>query len=169
MKIIKNYFKKKSDIRIIKHLKSQGTELIYPFTIHNVNNLKLGKNIYIGPSSWLILRGNLSIGDGTIIGPRLKVHTSNHNYEGDMIPYSNDYIIKDVIIGNYVWVGADVTILPGIKIGDGAIIGACSCVTKNVPDLAIVGGNPAQILKYRDKNNFNKSLKDGKFYQQNKF
>ena len=56
---------------------------------------------------------------------------------------------KKIIIGNDVWIGANATILPGIEIGNGAIIGAGSVVTKNVPDYAIAVGNPANVIKYR--------------------
>lgn len=57
--------------------------------------------------------------------------------------------IKEIYIGNDVWIGANASILAGVSIGDGAIIGAGSVVTKDVPDYAIVAGNPARILKYR--------------------
>ena len=56
---------------------------------------------------------------------------------------------KEVIIGDDVWIGSDVTILPGVKIGNHSIIGACSVVTKDVPEYAIVAGNPAKVKKYR--------------------
>ncbi len=55
----------------------------------------------------------------------------------------------DTIVGNDVWIGYDSTIMPGVTIGNGAIIASKSVVTKNVPDYCIVGGNPAQIVKYR--------------------
>jgi len=55
----------------------------------------------------------------------------------------------DTIIGNDVWIGHDVTIMPGVKIGSGAIIGAKAVVTKDVPDYAIVGGNPARLIRKR--------------------
>jgi acetyltransferase-like isoleucine patch superfamily enzyme len=55
----------------------------------------------------------------------------------------------DVVIGNDVWIGFGATILSGVTIGDGAAIGACSVVTRNVPSYAIVGGNPAQVIRYR--------------------
>lgn len=65
-------------------------------------------------------------------------------------PKAGDLPYKgDTIIANDVWVGYDATILPGVKIGNGAIIAAKSVVTKDVPDYAVVGGNPAKIIKYR--------------------
>ncbi len=78
------------------------------------------------------------------------MHTSNHNYTGELLPYDAAYIAKEVTIGENVWIGSDVTILPGVTIGEGCVIGACSVVTKDVPSLAIIGGNPAKIIKYRD-------------------
>jgi acetyltransferase-like isoleucine patch superfamily enzyme len=110
------------------------------------------------------LRGILHIGSGTIIGPRVKVHTSNHNYEGEMLPYDDRYLVKDVFIGDNVWIGSDVTIMPGVHIGEGAIIGACSCVTKDIPPFAIVGGCPARIIKYRDINKYLRLKETGKIY-----
>lgn len=58
---------------------------------------------------------------------------------------------KPVFIGNDVWIGGHVIILPGVNVGNGSIIGAGSVVTRDVPDYAIVGGNPAQIIKFRNK------------------
>ena len=58
----------------------------------------------------------------------------------------------DIVIGNDVWIGGRVTILPGVHVGNGVIIGAGAVVSKDVPDYAIVAGNPARILKYRNKN-----------------
>lgn len=67
---------------------------------------------------------------------------------------------KKIIIGNDVWIGANATILPGIEIGNGAIVGAGSVVTKNVPDYAIVVGNPAKVIKYRFSDEKIKLLKE---------
>jgi len=66
------------------------------------------------------------------------------------VPQISDLPYKgDTIIENDVWIGYDALIMPGIKIGDGAIISSRSVVTKNIPPYSIVGGNPAQIIRYR--------------------
>lgn len=81
-----------------------------------------------------------------------------------MIPYDHRYIEKAVVIGDYCWIGARSSIMPGVTIGKGVVVAACSVVTKDVPDYAVVGGNPAKILKFRDKNIFEKLLKENKGY-----
>lgn len=148
----------------IVYIRMQGGCVVYPFECFNIENLKFGKSLYIGPGAWFSLFGKLKIGDNTILGPRVKIHTANHNYEGDLIPYDGDVIIKDVSIGSHVWIGADVTILPGVHISDGCIIAAGSVVTKDTPKYAIVGGNPARIIKYRNAERYEDNLSKGRFY-----
>lgn len=72
-----------------------------------------------------------------------------------LLPYDERYFCRKVVIGKYVWIGARATILPGVTIGDGAVIGAGSVVTKDVPSCAVVGGNPAKVVKYRNIEKFN--------------
>lgn len=154
--------------RTIKNYSHHGIEICAPFSISNLERLKIESPCYIGPNAWISLRADLSIGSGTIIGPRLKVHTSNHRWDGEMLPYDDIYIAKPVIIDKNVWIGADVTIMPGVHIGEGAIIAACSCITKDVPPLALVAGVPAQIKKFRDKHKYEKLKHEGKIYLQMK-
>lgn len=96
-------------------------------------------------------RGRVVIGSYFHSGQQCMFLTENHNYEGDMIPYDRTYITKEIIIDECVWIGSRVMILGGVHIGEGAIIQAGSVVVKDVPPLAIVGGNPAQVFKWRDK------------------
>lgn len=156
------------DIKLEKEFRTKNVILTRPFSIYQVENLFCDTDIYIGPGAWLSLIGKLYIKRGTIIGPRLKIHTANHNYEGDMLPYDNKVYVKDVHINENVWIGADVTLLPGVTIGEGAIIGAGACVTKDVPSLAIVGGNPAKILKYRDFERYYRNKSNDLIYIQEK-
>ena len=69
-----------------------------------------------------------------------------------------------MVIEDFVWCGANVTILPGVIIGEGAIVGAGSVVVKDVPKYAVVAGNPAIVLKYRNIEQFEKLKQQGKFF-----
>jgi len=110
---------------------------------------KVGDNVHFNGLR-VFGKGNLTIGDNFHSGFGCKILTSYHNYNGDSIPYDNTLIIKDVIIGNNVWIGIDVTILPGVHIGEGAIIQAGSVVVKSIPELAIAGGHPAKVFSSRN-------------------
>lgn len=108
--------------------------------------------------------GKITIGDYFHSGIECMMITQNHNYEGKAIPYDNTYVRKEIKIGNCVWLGNRVTIMGGVTIGEGAIVAACAVVTKDVPPCAIVGGNPAKILKYRDKEHYYHLKKEGMFH-----
>jgi len=131
--------------------------------ISSPEKLVLGNNVHIGNGCFLYSNGGLVIGDNTHLSRNITIYTSNHNYQGEVLPYDNSDIIKPVLIGKNVWIGMNVNIIPNIKIGDGAIIGLGSVVTVDVPDLAIVGGNPAQIIGYRDEGHYS-NLDNNKKY-----
>ncbi len=108
--------------------------------------------------------GELEIGNYFHSGKYIRIITQNHRYERcDSIPYDKVRIKKKVTIKDFVWLGQGVTILPGITIGEGAIVAAESVVTKDVPDYAIVGGNPARIIRYRNIEEFQKLKNEGKY------
>jgi acetyltransferase-like isoleucine patch superfamily enzyme len=145
-----------------------GLEITPPIQVNNIEHImvecQVGEYCYLGPNAWLELRGNLYIGSGTIIGPRLKVHTANHRWDGTMLPYDDIYIVKDVYIGKNVWIGSDVSIMAGVHIGEGAIVAAGSVVTKNVPALTLVGGNPAKEIKKRNADVYKNMCREGSIY-----
>lgn len=107
--------------------------------------------------------GKVVIGNYFHSGTECMIITQNHNYEGEMIPYDNSYIYKTVEIGDCVWFGNRVIVTGNVTIGEGAIIAAGSVVCKDVPPLAIVGGNPAKVIKYRDKEHYYKLKSEGRF------
>ena len=95
----------------------------------------------------------------------MRVFTRNHNYDkGDAIPYGRTYIKKDVVIGDFVWIGIQVILLPGTTIGEGAIIQAGAVVHVNIPAYAIAGGNPAKVFAQRDVEHFKRLKAEGKFH-----
>lgn len=149
---------------ILNNIRSQGGEIEKPFMPFDSEKLLFTPPIYIGPYCHLYLRANLVIGKGTIIGPRFTVHSANHRYEGNMVPYDDVYEAKNIIIGKNVWIGSDVMVLPGVTIGDGAIVGAGSVIAKDVPNCAIVCGNPCKVVKFRDINRYDQLVKSQKIY-----
>jgi len=94
----------------------------------------------------IVGNGHVYVGKHVMMGPDVVIITSDHK----ILPEGfNGYINKDVIIGDYAWIGARAIILKGVKIGKWAIVGAGAVVTKDVPDYAIVAGNPAKIIRFR--------------------
>ena len=118
-----------------------------------------GNNVYLGNHSDLgidcEIHGETHIGDHTIMGPQVAIWTGNHGISRTDIPmmYQESTPEEPVWIGNDVWIGSRSIILKGVHIGDHAVIGAGSVVTKNVPAWAIVAGNPAKIIRYRNGKN----------------
>jgi maltose O-acetyltransferase len=113
--------------------------------------ISLGNNSNISRNSFLV--GTISIGDNVMMGPEVTIITSNHEFGDNKRPMveqgqSNE---RPIDIGDDVWLGTRVIILPGVKIGSHAIVGAGSVVTKDVPEWCIAGGNPAKVLKNRLK------------------
>lgn len=118
-----------------------------PFHTDCGKNITIGKKVFINSGCHFQDQGGIRIGDGVLIGHNVVLATLNHGMHpdsrGDMIP-------SPIIIGNNVWIGASSTIVPGVTIGDGAIVAAGSVVSKNVSPNTIVGGVPAKIIKKID-------------------
>lgn len=108
--------------------------------------------------------GKLYIGSNCQIAKECLILTQNHNIESDLLPFGKDNILKEVYIEENVWIGQRVTILPGVRIGEGAVIQAGSTVVKDIPKYAIAGGHPAKVFKYRDKDHYCKLKKEGKYF-----
>lgn len=114
------------------------------------SNIKIGNNSGIGKDS--VIGGFVQIGENVMMGEACFIYTRNHKFERLDIPMCEQGFdeYEPVLISDDVWIGGRVTILPGAKIGKGAIIGAGAVVTGSIPDYAIVGGVPARLIKYRE-------------------
>jgi len=112
-------------------------------------NVEIGQNSSLNRGAWI---GNDTIiGNDVMMGPNVSILSGSHNFEDTNIPMTQQGAPprKPVVIGNDVWIGTRAIILPGVKVGNHSIIGAGSVVTKDVPDWAIVGGNPAKVIRFR--------------------
>lgn len=111
--------------------------------LHLGNNSGIGANSSVAPYT--------KIGDNVMIGPEVIMYSRNHCIDRTDIPMCEQGFqdVNPIIIGNDVWLGRRVIILPGVTIGDGAVIGAGSVVSKNIPPFSIAVGNPAKIIKNR--------------------
>ena len=118
--------------------------------ISNPQGLTVGQRVTINDRSYLECKGGLQIGNDVLIGHDVSILTNSHNHSEVDIPINRQgETMKQVTIGNNVWIGAKVTILMGVSIGDNTIIGANAVVTKSVPEGVIVAGVPAKVIKNR--------------------
>ena len=115
-----------------------------PFYTDCGKNIKIGKNVFINACCRFQDQGGIEIGEGSLIGHNTTIATLNHDFNPAKRANLHPSPVK---IGKNVWVGSDCTILPGVEIGDGAIIGAGSIVTKSVPANSVVVGSPARVIK----------------------
>lgn len=95
--------------------------------------------------------GRCTIGDYVMMGEDCTIITRNHQFSRTDIPMMEQFFEEErpVLIGNDVWIGDRVIILPGVKVGDGCIIGAGSVVTHDLPAYSVSAGNPARVIRYR--------------------
>ena len=158
-KLFNSYLNRLYGYQVSNFAKSIGKNLWCRNFSKVTRNTVLGDNVHLNGIS-IQGKGKVTIGNYFHSGKGCLIISDNHNYDnGNAIPYDNYVIERDVIIGDFVWFGANVTILPSTHIGEGVIVQAGSVVHGKIPNYAIIGGNPAEIIKYRDIEHF-KELKD---------
>ncbi len=125
--------------------------------IHPTASIRCGENISIGENShinqyccvWASPVSRVVLGKNLLMGPGVKIFSSNHGTESNSVMNRQAWAGKDIVIGDDVWIGANAVILEGVNVADGAIIGAGAVVTKDVPGYSIVAGVPAKMIKKR--------------------
>lgn len=158
MDFLRKYFNRLFTVSKDKKYLGQGI-------ITNRENLILPDRFYIGRDFEIHARGGILIEKDVIISNRVTIHSSNHKFENaSYYPYGAETITKSVVIKQGTWIGDNVMICPGVIIGKGVVVGMGSVVTNSVPDFAIIGGNPAKIIRYRnDIDSFRKMMKNEEF------
>jgi len=128
-----------------------GYRIIQPnVCIYHADKLTIGERVTINDNSYLECSGEIEIGSDVMIGHGVSILSNSHSFENINIPMNEQgETFGKISIGNNVWIGAKCTILKGVTIGEGAIIGAHSLVNKDVKPFEIVGGTPIHHIRFR--------------------
>lgn len=126
---------------------NETLRLVPPFHTDCGKNIHIGENVFINANCSMQDQGGIYIGDDVLIGHNAALLTLNHEFDPEKRAELHP---SPIHIGDRAWLGANVTVLPGVSIGYGAIVAAGAVVTKDVPDRAVVAGVPARIIRYTD-------------------
>lgn len=153
IKSIRNFLRRLYYLKYYRKFQGKAKNVILSRNgyILNPEEISLGENIFIG-RSFYISANKLSFGSDIMIGPNLLIECSNHRYDTlgkSMFSYATEKSSKGITIEDDVWLGGNVTILDGVTIGEGCVVGASSNITKSLPPYTICVGNPCKPLKKR--------------------
>ncbi|KQU63201.1 DapH/DapD/GlmU-related protein [Rossellomorea marisflavi] len=148
MKLNTSYHSKEEIVEIFHELTGREVDDSFmcfpPFYTDFGKNISIGKDVFFNTGCSFQDRGGIHIGDGSLIGMNVNIATLNHGL--DMKTRNTTYA-SPVTIGKNVWIGSGATILPGVTIGDRAVVAAGAVVTKDVPEGTVVAGVPAKVVK----------------------
>jgi acetyltransferase-like isoleucine patch superfamily enzyme len=129
----------------------------FPLNEDNEICISIGKDVQINDYVHIGAVGSITIGDNVLMASKIYISDHNHGSYDELIsdhpmsiPMDRKAICKPVVIGNNVWLGESVCVLPGVTIGEGCVIGALSVVTKSIPPYSIAVGSPAKVVKEYD-------------------
>lgn len=117
-----------------------------PFICDYGYNIEIGENFYSNHNLTILDGNKVKFGDNVFIAPNCSFYTAGHPLDAEMRNKGIEYA-KPIEIGNNVWIGGNVVVLPGVKIGDNTVIGAGSVVNKDIPSNVVAVGNPCKIIK----------------------
>lgn len=117
-----------------------------PFRCDYGCNIYIGENFFANFNLTILDEAEVRIGNNCFIGPNVGIYTACHPLEPESRNTGVEWA-EGVTIGDNVWIGGSVTVLPGVRIGNNVVVGAGAVVTRNIPDNVVVGGNPARIIK----------------------
>lgn len=124
----------------------KNTTILPPFHCDYGKNIEVGDNFFANYNLTVLDVAKVTIGDNVFIAPNVSIYTAGHpvHYEARNTMY--EYGIS-ITIGDNCWIGGNTVICPGVKVGNGVVIGAGSVVTKDIPDNVIAAGNPCRVIR----------------------
>lgn len=134
---------------ILKELFGKTGEEVWlepPFRCDYGWNIEVGENFFANYNLTVLDVGKVTIGDNAVIAPNVSIYTAGHPVHPESRNSGYEWGLP-VTIGNNVWIGGNVVILPDVTIGDNVVIGAGSVVTKDIPDNVIAAGNPCRVVR----------------------
>lgn len=151
---------------VLRSVKNKGEDVrLHGYgTIIAPERVSIGSYTRIGRGVFIHGLGGVVIGENCQISRGVTIYSSNHDYKGGCIPYDAEYILKPVVIGCSVWIGMNACILPGVSIGEGAIIGMGTVVSKDVDAGEIVVGAGQRVIGKRELEKYIFLKNEGKFY-----
>ena len=154
--------KKEKIMNAILPNRGKNTTILSPFYTDYGYNCFIGDNTFINHNAYLMDGAQIKIGSYCFIGPNCGMYTAVHPLIAEERNKGLEKA-KPIIIGDNVWIGGDVTILPGVKIGANTVIGAKSVVTKDIPANVVAAGNPCRVLrKITEKDSIMEDIKNEK-------
>lgn len=129
----------------------KGVRVLSGVTIYAPEYLTLGDNVGISTGTQIHAGAGVRIGNDTLIGPMCAIWSVNHRYRGPDLIRKQGYDKRPVHIGANCWIAAQVTIVPGVEIGEGCAVWAGSVVTKSCPPGMVLAGSPARVLGPRER------------------
>jgi maltose O-acetyltransferase len=125
----------------------EGSWIEPPFYCDYGFNIRVGKDFYMNFDCVILDVAPVIVGDNVMCGPKVQLLTATHSLDPGERNFSGTELGKPITIGNRVWIGAGVIVCPGIAIGDEAVIGAGSVVTRDIPPRVFAAGNPCRVIK----------------------
>jgi acetyltransferase-like isoleucine patch superfamily enzyme len=155
----------------VRRLRARGIPLTFvpqgghDFCISgDLSRFRIDPTSHIKSGTFIECSGGVSIGRYFHSGRGLTIFSTNHNYRSETtIPYDDEDLPGPVVIEDFVWFGANVSVVPGVTIGEGAVVAMGAVVTRDVPPGAVVAGNPARVVGQRDMAVFQRLKAQGRF------
>ena len=129
---------------ILGYALDESTTVFVPFHTNFGRSIRIGKHVFINHACSFLDMGGITLEDHVLIGPRVNLVTENHPLSA---AERRGIVCAPILIKQNAWIGAGATVLPGVTIGENAVVAAGAVVAKDVPDNVVVGGVPAKIIK----------------------